>query len=567
MSGGRRWARRLVWATLGIVLVLRWMNPPDPNLTWKRLLQGEPQPWGDGRSRRRSPTRVQPPVHPIPADLWRLEIQLAPADVETLRNYQWGRPSRRRGGPMERPEVLATIREGDRTYTNVAIHLKGSMGSFRPFDDKPAMTLNFSKHARGQNFHGFTKLSLNNSVQDSTYISEVICRELFTAAGVPAPAATHATAVVNGRDLGLFVVLEGWGKPFLRKHFSEVGGNLYEGAFADEISPDLEVNSGDHPEAHAELDRLLAAIRPANHAQLWSRLSAVLDVDRFASLLAMEVLTCHWDGYSLNRNNYRIFHDRASDRLVFLPHGMDQMFGSRGRMPPTSTLLPQMQGAVSQAFMSTREGRRLYLDRLAAFSTNLLVADILVGRVRELGRKLRPTLEAYGSDVAQQHAAEVEEFCQRIAERCESVSEQLKSLPGETRFDTEGVAPVSGWRPRAGRQDHRFERAVEDGRTLLKIRGGASGSGSWRAAVILPPGEYVFEGRARYHSDGAQGGIHLRISGTQTEWLRPPSGEWTPVHFVFEVNEPMSTVELICELGGNGGAAEFDEKSLRLIRK
>src|SRR5207249_5753789 len=63
---------------------------------------------------------------------------------------------------LKKKNVLATVREGDRVYTNVAVHLKGHLGSFRPVDSKPAFTLNFDKNAKGQRFHGLQKIHLNN---------------------------------------------------------------------------------------------------------------------------------------------------------------------------------------------------------------------------------------------------------------------------------------------------------------------------------------------------------------------------------------------------------------------
>lgn len=45
---------------------------------------------------------------------------------------------------------------------------------------------------------------------------------MFVEAGVPAPKVEHATVVLNGQDRGLYVVSEGWGKPFLRR-FQERG--------------------------------------------------------------------------------------------------------------------------------------------------------------------------------------------------------------------------------------------------------------------------------------------------------------------------------------------------------
>jgi spore coat protein CotH len=114
--------------------------------------------------------------------------------------------------------VPATVREGTMVYTNVAIHLKGGPGSFRKLDDYPAFTLNFDRFAEGQRFHGLKKIHLNNSVQDRTYLSEKISRELFEAAGVRAPRAGHATVTLNGSVLGLYVLVEGVNKQFLGRY-------------------------------------------------------------------------------------------------------------------------------------------------------------------------------------------------------------------------------------------------------------------------------------------------------------------------------------------------------------
>jgi spore coat protein H len=65
----------------------------------------------------------------------------------------------------------------------------------------------------------------------------------------------------------------------------------------------------------------------------------------------MEILTVHWDGYGMNRNNYRVFHDLDSNKMVFLPHGLDQMFG-QWRSRPESPITPMMKGVVARAVIS-----------------------------------------------------------------------------------------------------------------------------------------------------------------------------------------------------------------------
>ena len=314
--------------------------------------------------------------------------------------------------PQERPEILANVREGGTVYSKVALHLKGAAGSFRPFDDKPALTLNFSRHIPDQRFHGYDKISLNNSVQDPSYLCEAISRELFEAAGVPVPRADHATVLINGRDLGLYVLMEGFGKSFLKRYFKNVSGNLYDGGFVQEVTENLNTNSGDQREDRSDLRRLVQAAVDPDPAHRWQRLNQVLDMDRFLSFIAMEIMTCHWDGYGMNRNNYRLFHDVETDRMVFMPHGMDQMFGVF-RSSPTSPILPPTQGLVARAIATTPAGQQLYFERIATLRTNVFIEERLTNRVHELSRRIRPTLAAYAPDLAKEHDAQVAYLCQR----------------------------------------------------------------------------------------------------------------------------------------------------------
>jgi hypothetical protein len=82
----------------------------------------------------------------------RIRIELDEAALNSLRQNP-------------RKNVKATVPEGDATYREVAVHLKGET-SFEPIDAKPSFTLNFDKFVSGQTFHGLDKIHLNNSTQD-----------------------------------------------------------------------------------------------------------------------------------------------------------------------------------------------------------------------------------------------------------------------------------------------------------------------------------------------------------------------------------------------------------------
>lgn len=361
--------------------------------------------------------------------------------MNSLRSYHW---SREDPNPVSRPFALATVSSGSWTFTNVAVHLKGSFGSFRPVDARPALTLNLDKFAPGQQFHGLHKLSLNNSVQDPTCLNEKLCREFFEAAGVPVPRADHALVFLNGRRLGLYVLTEGVGKHFLKRYFKNPNGNLYDAGYLQDINHPrkLRLDFGENPDALPALERLFSATRELDAHERFRELKQILDLDRFVSMVALEVILCHWDSYSMNRNNYRIYYDPGTAKLIFIPHGMDQVLGI-DRPNLDLPLLPPMEGKVTRALLSTPEGRKLYLSRVDHLFVGLFKPEELCRHLRQIDLKIAPELQpnqlrwpVRGRDSrafvmsSGDHARDVNELCQRISVRADNLRRQLATLSG-----------------------------------------------------------------------------------------------------------------------------------------
>ncbi|MBL9168928.1 MAG: CotH kinase family protein [Verrucomicrobiales bacterium] len=316
-----------------------------------------------------------------------------------------------------RKYVSGRVVEGTRVYTNVSIRLKGGPGSFRPLDERPAFTVNFDRLAPGQTFHGLKKIHLNNSVQDSSYLAEKLCREMFEAAGVPAPRAGHALVALNARNLGLFVLVEGVNKQFLKRHFSDAGGNVYDGHAQQDVNQRLRINSGDEPKDRSRLTALAAAAQLEDLKARRTALEQTLDVDRFLSFMALEVILSHWDGYSLGRNNFRIFHDREANRMVFLPQGLDQTF-----QPRNIAAVPSMSGLVAKSVMEVSEFRQRFRARQTELLTNTLRADIWVKRLRQVAAKVERELEIEGNPQAETYIKQAAAYRRRLQKRLGALS-------------------------------------------------------------------------------------------------------------------------------------------------
>lgn len=490
----------------------------------------------------------------------KIEIEVTTNDLAVLRQQKLS-------VLKKRDKVSVTVREGERVYQKVAMRLKGSVGSFRSIDDKPALTLDFNEKIENQRFHGLKKIHLNNSVQDSIYMNERLCRELFLQAGIPCTRAGYATVKVNGRDLGVYVLVESYDRQFLKQHFKADGGNLYDIALGEELdtSGKQPVNSGDNPEEQGELKQLAAAVtEPALETRM-RLLAGILDLDRFLTHLALDVLLHNWDGYGWGQNNYRIFYDQTARRLVSMPHGLDQTF-----QKPDVTITPRMYGAAARALLEIPEARDRYLGEMRRLLASVFKPTEMTNRVHQLARLVRPEIAARGAPDAAEFDTGVADYCSRIVRRVESVNAQLAGLAMPVHFDESGSLSVSNLTQSVDFGQPMIER-LPDG--VLRIAAGEKPAiARWARKIWLPQGQYRFEGRARAREIALQpgdrfGGAGLRVGGRRLSGSSPLSSGWTALSYEFEVTDPIFEVELVCELRAARGQVEFDENSLRVIRR
>jgi hypothetical protein len=148
------------------------------------------------------------------------------------------------------------------------------------------------------------------------------------------------------------VLKEGFTSGFLSRYFQETDGNLYDTGEGHDVDEALEKDQGDGPDDRSDLQALARAARELDPEARWRALDRVLDVERFLSFMAMEVIAAHRDGYCLARNNFRVYHDVDAGKLLFFPHGMDQLFGNAN-----TSILPTVSGLVARALLETPQGR------------------------------------------------------------------------------------------------------------------------------------------------------------------------------------------------------------------
>lgn len=467
--------------------------------------------------------------------------------------------------PREYVECRVVV-DGKETWRKVGVKLKGSAGSFRELDDKPGLTLKLDKFGEQQTFHGLHKFHLNNGVQDDTYLAEWLGHEVFTTAGLPAPRVAHARVVVDGRDLGFYVLRESFDKQFLQRCFGSRGGNLYDGGFCRDIDSDLEKDAGDGPDDHSDLRRLCDACRGDK-----AKLGEVVDIDAFIDFAVVEAMLGHWDGYCQNRNNFRLW-IAPDGKARFLPHGMDQLLGD-----VDASVLRHPTAILADAVMQVPEYRQRYRERLKALLP-LLQPQKLQPKLAAIASKLRPVLHSYEPQAASAFAGAVRGLQDRIAQRYKSLLAQSKAPePLPLQFVGDKPIAVKDWRPAAESDHIALGRKQVSGKSALQLactgRGTDLKKGAFRTSALLGQGRYRLQVMVR--TDGIEaaggadpdevGGASLRCGDDRSEALLGDHG-WQELACEFGVGEFQREVELELRLRAVAGKAAFRLDSLQLVR-
>jgi hypothetical protein len=491
-----------------------------------------------------------------PAPLRKIEIQIAAGEWEQLRRD-------------DRQYVRATFRDGDTVLRDVGVHNKGSAGSRRAIGEQPALTVNFDKFVPGQRWQGLAKVHLNNSVQDPSQLTENLCAELFRQGGLPMPRVTNVRMQLNARDLGVYVLIEGLDKTFVKRQLANAKGNLYDGGFCHDLEQPLEQLSVEVVKEQPEIKALVAAAREPDLPRRWTRLERLLDMDRFLTYCALEVMIHDWDSYVLKPNNYKLFWDRAANRITFFPHGMDQMFWE-----PKFPILPAMNGLVARAAVETPEGRRRYLARMTELATNVFKSDALLQRIDAYAAPVRASLAERNPDRARDYDGQVQRLRDLVAARVAFLTQSLVPDPRRTLMFQGGVAQVKDWRTdyEPGVAERQSGQGANGG-GALGLTAGERTTPSWRLSLQLAAGRYRFEALVRTAGvdaiqDDVGGGAGIRASGARHKRANQLRGDapWQAVSCEFDAPGFPEEVTLVCELRATRGRAWFDVDSLRLTK-
>ncbi|MDF3341768.1 CotH kinase family protein [Mycolicibacterium septicum] len=283
-----------------------------------------------------------------------VRIAMAQADWDAVRteqpaggicNFDWDGGSRYTWRKAASVEISGTSFPARAEFSDVGVKKKSFCGSIN--SEKPCIHLDFGKFSdtseeRAEDLLGSRYLTLNNSIQDPSYVRQPLGYHLLGMAGLPHSRCNLVRVFVNGTPIGqgfpgvnapgVYVNAEPIMKRYIERNFGNMKGNLYEIEHRDDFVADRLrlIATEDLSAFKNKADLKFAIDHIADHGIAGA--AEVFDIEHFIRLYAMEFFLKHWDGYSNNTNNTYVYNDvtaleapgLGNIKFKLIPWGIDQ---------------------------------------------------------------------------------------------------------------------------------------------------------------------------------------------------------------------------------------------------
>ena len=330
------------------------------------------------------------------------------------------------------------------TFADVGVKKKSFCGSID--DKKPCLHIDFGRSANAnanipaiEALIGSRYVTLNNSIQDKSYVKQTLGYRMLGMAGLPHSRCNYARVFVNGtlvgqglpdvNSPGTYVNAEPIMKRYIERNFNgNMNGNLYELEHGDDlVAARLDfIGVENLSEFEDKADLKFAC----NHIKVNGLAGAdqMLDMDQFLKVYAMEFLLKHWDGYADNTNNTYLYNDVTAVaapgvgdiKFKMIPWGIDQTL-----QPPRPFKLGR-DGVIAQLVRNDDTRRKQLMDQIRLYRETLFSREKQQTVLKPLIDQMQALLTGFG---VPNLVAEIDSVRQQLR-LAESAAYIATGLPG-----------------------------------------------------------------------------------------------------------------------------------------
>ena len=241
--------------------------------------------------------------------------------------------------------VRARLQVGTDRIGAVGLRYKGSTGTLQQvlverrteqFLPKLSLKIAFDHVVDTRRFCGLRRLNFHSMIYDRSLMRDRLSYQMFRDAGIPAPRCSHAMVVINGKNMGLYAMVEQIDQAFVEDRFGDQrGGILYKEVWPVHRNPAAyEKVARSNPKAlrHDAMLGLAEAIRLADPKKLPDALARYADLDDLLRYFIVDQALKNWDGVrgwtstvekGPNWNHNYYWYADPQQKLTLIPWDLD----------------------------------------------------------------------------------------------------------------------------------------------------------------------------------------------------------------------------------------------------
>ena len=202
--------------------------------------------------------------------------------------------------------------------------------------------IKFNEYVNGQTYQGYTNLSIRNygTSYDAAMLQEPITNLAAQLVDMPATDTAYAGFKFNDDEEKLYVISELVNENYLAQYFENANGILYKAELGSTLSyvdedPSSYANSFTQQTRVNDADLLplinfMRFLDQSDDAAFEKELPNYLDVDSFATYLAVNAMLVNTDSMLGMNNNYYLYYDEETRQFTLLMWDANESFGKLG---------------------------------------------------------------------------------------------------------------------------------------------------------------------------------------------------------------------------------------------
>ncbi len=267
----------------------------------------------------------------------KIYIEISPNDLETILD-----PDNAFSTVHYPATFIFDVGDDRDTIDNIGFRLRGNTSQFSA---KKSFKISFNTFEAGRKYKGLEKMNINGEHNDPSVIRAKLYWDLCRQFGVIAPRCNHVELYINGEYRGLHLNVEHIDEEFVQLRYGSQIGNLYKCLYPADLNyinsnPDsykyesngqraYDLKTNTDEDDYSDLATFIDVLNNTSSSFLTCELEKVFNVQDYLKIIALDILTAHWDGPIFNKNNFYLYSNPYTGKMEFIPYDPDNSFGIR----------------------------------------------------------------------------------------------------------------------------------------------------------------------------------------------------------------------------------------------